>query len=178
MRLEVAADAPEPVVGILSSELGLEPDDVYVAPGLLDLRALAQIHALPRPDLKEAPFLPQTQHALAVRGEDAPDLFARLRERAVLVHHPYDSFATSVQVFLEQAAADPNVLAIKHTLYRTAQALALIEGRTYVVPDDVKELAGPVLAHRVVCRGLLREGQRERAAGIIRQVVDQTAVPS
>ncbi len=120
VRLEIAAEASESVTGILASELELDPDDVYPAPGLLDLRALEQIHALPRPDLKEAPFVPQTQFALAPRGEDAPDLFARLRERSVLVHHPYDSFATSVQAFLERAATDPNVLAIKHTLYRTS----------------------------------------------------------
>jgi polyphosphate kinase len=120
VRLEIAAETSESVIGILASELGLDSDDVYVAPGLLDLRALEQIHALPRPDLKEAPFVPQTRPALAARGEDAPDLFARLRERSMLVHHPYDSFATSVQAFLEQAAADPNVLAIKHTLYRTS----------------------------------------------------------
>ena len=120
VRLEIAAEASESVTGILAEELELEPDDVYTTPGLLDLRSLTQIHALPRPDLKEPPFVPQTQWALAPRGEEKPDLFARLRERSVLVHHPYDSFATSVQAFLESAATDPNVLAIKHTLYRTS----------------------------------------------------------
>jgi len=63
------------------------------------------------------------------------------------------------------------------TFYRAAQALALLEGRNYVVPDDIKHLAVPVLSHRVVCRGLIRENQRERATGIIRQIVDSTAVP-
>jgi polyphosphate kinase len=120
VRLEIAADAPEHVTAILVEELELDADDVYATPSLLDLRSLAQIHELPRPDLKHPPFVPQTQQALAARGEGAPDLFARLRERDVLVHHPYDSFATSVQSFLELAAADPQVLAIKHTLYRTS----------------------------------------------------------
>ena len=120
VRLEIAADAPEHVTAILLEELELDANDVYATPGLLDLRSLAQIHELPRPDLKHPPFVPQTQQALAARGEGAPDLFARLRERDVLVHHPYDSFATSVQSFLELAAADPQVLAIKHTLYRTS----------------------------------------------------------
>jgi polyphosphate kinase len=120
VRLEIAAEASEWATGVLAEELELGPDDVYASPGLLDLRALMQIHALPFPELKDAPFVPQTQFALAARGEDAPDLFARLRERSVLVHHPYDSFATSVQAFLERAAADPDVLAIKHTLYRTS----------------------------------------------------------
>jgi len=120
VRLEIAADASEYVTTILAEELELDPDDVYPTPGLLDLRALAEIHALPRTDLKDPPFVPQTQLALASRGDGAPDLFARLRERDVLVHHPYDSFATSVQAFLELAADDPQVLAIKHTLYRTS----------------------------------------------------------
>jgi len=120
VRLEVSADAPEHTRAILAEELELAPDDVYVVPGLLDLRGLSQIHALPRPDLKDAPWVPQTQRALAGRGDEPRDLFAALRERDALVHHPYDSFATSVQAWLEQAADDPHVLAIKHTLYRTS----------------------------------------------------------
>jgi polyphosphate kinase len=120
VRLEIDAQASEWVTEVLASELDLGPRDIYAVPGLLDLRSLEQIHGLPRPDLKEAPFVPHTQRALASHGDEAPDLFARLRERPVLVHHPYDSFATSVQAFLENSAADPNVLAIKHTLYRTS----------------------------------------------------------
>jgi polyphosphate kinase len=120
VRLEISADASHYVTSILAEELELGPDDVYATPGLLDLRALAQFHALPRPELKDAPCVPQTQRALGPRGEEPADLFALLRDRDVLVHHPYDSFATSVQAFLERAAADPNVLAIKHTLYRTS----------------------------------------------------------
>jgi polyphosphate kinase len=120
VRLEIAAEASESVTGILAEELELQADDVYPNSGLLDLRSLTQLHALPRPDLKEPPFVPQTQWALGPPGEEKPDLFARLRERSVLVHHPYDSFATSVQAFLESAAVDPSVLAIKHTLYRTS----------------------------------------------------------
>jgi polyphosphate kinase len=119
VRLEIASDASEYVTAILAEELELDPDDVYPTPGLLDLRGLGEIHALARPDLKDAPCVPQTQLALAARGDVPLDLFARLRERDVLVHHPYDSFATSVQAFLELAADDPQVLAIKHTLYRT-----------------------------------------------------------
>jgi polyphosphate kinase len=120
VRLEIAAEASESVTGILAEELELESDDVYPNSGLLDLRSLTQLYALPRPDLKDPPFVPQTQRVLGRPGEEKPDLFARLREHSVLVHHPYDSFATSVQAFLESAAEDPNVLAIKHTLYRTS----------------------------------------------------------
>jgi MoxR-like ATPase len=63
------------------------------------------------------------------------------------------------------------------TLYRAAQAMALIEKRQYVIPDDIKRLAVPVLAHRVVCSGLIREGQRDRAKGIIKQILGKVAVP-
>jgi MoxR-like ATPase len=63
------------------------------------------------------------------------------------------------------------------TLYRAVQSLALSEGRNYAIPDDVKRLAGPALAHRVTCRGMIREGQRERALSIVRQIVESTRVP-
>jgi MoxR-like ATPase len=63
------------------------------------------------------------------------------------------------------------------TLYRAAQSLALIENRDYVIPDDIKRLAVPVLAHRIVCSGLIREGQRDRAEGVIREILSQTRVP-
>jgi polyphosphate kinase len=120
VRLEIAADASEWLKEMLASELELEPADVYAAPGLLDLRSLEEIHRLPRPELKDPLFVPQTHADLASTGEQGADLFARLRASSVLVHHPYDCFATSVQAFLESAAADPDVLAIKHTLYRTS----------------------------------------------------------
>jgi polyphosphate kinase len=100
VRLEIAAEASEGVTEILAEELELEPQDVYTSPGLLGLRSLAQLHALLRPDLKEPPFVPQTQWALGPRGEEKPDLFGLLRERPLLVHHPSDSFASSVQAFL------------------------------------------------------------------------------
>jgi MoxR-like ATPase len=63
------------------------------------------------------------------------------------------------------------------TLYRAVQSLALTEGRNYVIPDDIKRLAVPVLAHRVICRGLIREGQRTRAQGIIRRILQEIPVP-
>jgi polyphosphate kinase len=83
------------------------------------LSSLWQIYDLDRPDLKDPPFVPATPAAFAER-ETPKSIFATLREGDVLVHHPYDSFSTSVQRFIEQAAADPNVLAIKQTLYRTS----------------------------------------------------------
>ena len=119
VRLEVGHDIDEHVLDLLVRELEIEQEDVVQVPGLLDLASLWQIYAEDRPDLKEDPFVPATHPRLA-EGEKATDVFAALREGDVLVHHPYESFATSVQRFIEQAAADPHVLAIKQTLYRTS----------------------------------------------------------
>ena len=119
VRLEVGDDMDDHVLDLLVRELEINPEDVVQVPGLLDLASLWQIYAEDRPDLKEDPFVPATHPRLA-EGETATDVFAALREGDVLVHHPYESFATSVQRFIEQAAADPHVLAIKQTLYRTS----------------------------------------------------------
>ncbi|HWG92655.1 MAG TPA: RNA degradosome polyphosphate kinase [Mycobacteriales bacterium] len=119
VRLEVAPDVDEHVLDLLVRELEISDDDVVRVPGLLDLSALWQVYDADRPELKDEPFVPATHPRLA-EGETAADVFAALREGDVLVHHPYDSFATSVQRFVEQAAADPQVLAIKQTLYRTS----------------------------------------------------------
>jgi polyphosphate kinase len=97
----------------------MKPQDVLQVRGLLDLAALMAFYDLDRPELKDEPFVPATHPRLS-EGETPQSVFAMLREGDVLVHHPYQSFATSVQRFIEQAAADPNVLAIKQTLYRTS----------------------------------------------------------
>ena len=119
VRLEVDRTMTAEVLDLLVRELDLEPDDVYVSNGLLDLAGMMALAKLDRPDLKEEPWTPVTQPRLRVE-EGEPDLFAVLRAGDVLVHHPYDSFSASVEAFLDQAAADPNVLAIKQTLYRTS----------------------------------------------------------
>ncbi len=119
VRLEVVDDMDPHVLDLLVRELEITDDDVVAVPGLLDLSSLWQVYEADRPDLKQDPFVPATHPRLA-EGEKAADVFAALREGDVLVHHPYDSFATSVQRFIEQAAADPAVLAIKQTLYRTS----------------------------------------------------------
>lgn len=119
VRLEVADTMSEDVLTLLLRELDVDPHDVVEVPGPLDLSCLWQVHALPMPELKDEPFVPVTHPAFS-EGETPKDVFATLREGDVLVHHPYDSFSTSVQRFIEQAAADPQVLAIKQTLYRTS----------------------------------------------------------
>jgi polyphosphate kinase len=120
VRLEVADSISDHVLDLLVRELDIQTDHVVRVPGLLDLSRLWQLYEeVDRPDLKDRPFVPTT-HPQFVEGETPHSVFSRLREGDILVHHPYHSFSTSVQRFVEQAAADPNVLAIKQTLYRTS----------------------------------------------------------
>jgi polyphosphate kinase len=119
VRLEVADDMTEHMLELLLRELDVHPGDVVQVPGLLDLSSLWQIYGVDRPALKDPVFVPATSPAFADR-ETPKSIFATLREGDVLVHHPYVSFSTSTQRFIELAAADPNVLAIKQTLYRTS----------------------------------------------------------
>jgi polyphosphate kinase len=126
VRLEVARDMPGEVRELLRGELELSPEDVYEVAAPLDLGQLWALYDLERPELHEHPWAPMTPPRLATAGDDPVDLFAVLRERDVLVHHPYDSFATSVEAFISQAASDPQVLAIKQTLYRTSGDTAIV----------------------------------------------------
>ncbi len=119
VRLEIADDMTESMLELLLRELDVHPGDVIEVPGLLDLSSLWQIYGLDRPALKDPAYVPATSPAFVDR-ETPRSIFATLREGDVLLHHPYESFSTSVQRFIEQAAADPNVLAIKQTLYRTS----------------------------------------------------------
>ena len=145
VRLEVAETMDPQILDVLVHELEISPADVVSVPGLLDLSSLMALYDLDRPELKDEPFVPATHPRLS-EGETPKSVFATLREGDVLVHHPYDSFATSVQRFIEQAAADPNVLAIKQTLYRTSGdspiVAALIEaaqaGKQVVVLVEIK----------------------------------------
>jgi polyphosphate kinase len=119
VRLEVGEDMSDDMLELLKREMEVDGDDVVVVRGLLDLTCLWQLYGVDRRDLKDRPFVPATHPAFADR-ETPRSVFATLREGDVLVHHPYDSFSTSTQRFIEQAAADPRVLAIKQTLYRTS----------------------------------------------------------
>lgn len=119
VRIEVADDMTESMLELLLRELDVHPGDVIEVPGLLDLSSLWQIYGVDRPALKDRTFVPATSPAFVDR-ETPRSIFATLREGDVLLHHPYESFSTSFQRFIEQAAADPNVLAIKQTLYRTS----------------------------------------------------------
>ena len=120
VRLEVADDMNPQVLELLIRELDISTQDVYTLPSPLDLTGLSDIGALPRPELRFPPHQVVTNRHLVPRDDEAIDVFKVLKKREVLVHHPYESFSTSVQEFLEQAAEDPQVLAIKQTLYRTS----------------------------------------------------------
>lgn len=121
VRLEVEASIDKHVLELLIEELGVNEQEVFRLPGPLDLTGLWAIYGVDRDDLRQPQFVPKTSRELSeVESSSAPDVLAAIREHDVLVHHPYDSFSTSVQLFLEQAARDPHVLAIKQTLYRTS----------------------------------------------------------
>ena len=115
VRLEVAQDCPDELVRPFIDELDVEPEGVVRIPGLLDLGGLWQLHGLDRPALKDARWTPRPSLAMG-RGEE---MWARIRVGDVLVHHPYESFEATTQAFIEQAAADPKVVGIKLTIYRT-----------------------------------------------------------
>jgi polyphosphate kinase len=128
VRVEVGAGCSPQLRGALSSLLKVQDDEVFPVDGLLDMGALWQIVRLPgHTELHEEPMPIGTTHPRLLRHEgERPDVFAAMREGDLLVHHPYDSFATSVERFVEQAVADPNVLAIKQTVYRTSDDSPLV----------------------------------------------------
>jgi polyphosphate kinase len=127
VRVEIGSSCSERLHEELVGLLGVREDEVYPVDGLLDMGALWQIVKLPgMPELRNAPYAPVTHPRLLRHEGERPDVFAAMREGDVLVHHPYDSFSTSVERFVEQAVADPNVLAIKQTVYRTSDDSPLV----------------------------------------------------
>ncbi len=120
VRLELDYGAGPEVRELLVRELDLDDDDVYLQAGPLDLGGLWAVNALDRADLKDPPFAPVTPSVLQAAGEDGSDWFSVLRDGDVMVHHPYDSFGSTVENFVCQASSDPNVLTIKLSLYRTS----------------------------------------------------------
>jgi polyphosphate kinase len=120
VRLEADAAMSDEVRELLQRELDVADEDVYVNVGPLDLGGLWAVHALDRPDLKDPPYQRVTPTRLAPSDGERVDVFAAVRRGDVLVHHPYESFRTTVEEFVRQAATDPSVLAIKMTLYRTS----------------------------------------------------------
>jgi polyphosphate kinase len=121
VRLEVERSMPAGTRQILLRGIGLGEDEYYEIRGMLDLTGLHRIADLDRPDLKSQPWAPVTPPRLVPPDDDEPaDVFAAIRAGDILVHHPYESFAASIERFIGQAADDPEVLTIKMTLYRTS----------------------------------------------------------
>jgi polyphosphate kinase len=127
VRVEVGAGCSERLRDELAGLLEVQDEEVYPVDGLLDMGALWQIVKLPGyGELREAPLVGHTHPRLLRHEGERPDVLGAMREGDVLVHHPYDSFSTSVERFVEQAVADPNVLAIKQTVYRTSDDSPLV----------------------------------------------------
>jgi len=125
VRVEVSDSMSPEMLARLKLGLGVGNDEIYPVDGLLDLAKLTQIAELDRPDLKEEPWRPVTQPRLALH-EDGEDLFEEIRRGDILVHLPYESFATSVEAFIWAAARDPDVIGIKTTVYRTSDESPLV----------------------------------------------------
>ena len=146
VRLEVDRRMPGHLVDLLARELQLPEQYVHRLGGPLGLADLWAFVRLDRPDLKYPPFQPAVPPDIVRDKEGDVDVFATLDRRDILVQHPYDSFTATVQAFVEQAAADPNVLAIKHTLYRTSGESPIVDalidaagsGKQVVVLVEIK----------------------------------------
>ncbi len=134
VRLEIHTSMPEMLRAMLMEEMDLTDADVYEADGILCLRDLITFLEIPLPDLKDPPFYSSVPQALRDFGkikldgaEPEDNLFAIIRKQDLMVHHPYHSFSRTVQRFITEAAEDPDVLAIKMTLYRTSGDSPIVE---------------------------------------------------
>ncbi|MDJ0312883.1 RNA degradosome polyphosphate kinase [Arthrobacter sp. H35-D1] len=142
VRLEVATDINPSILELLVRELDVEKSEVYKLPAPLDLRGLSVIGSIDRSDLRYSKHVAHTSRDLnPSETSKAANVFAAMRRRDILLHHPYDAFSTSVQAFLEQAAADPKVRAIKQTLYRTSGDSPIVDALV-----DAAEAGKQVLA--------------------------------
>jgi len=165
VRLEVTDSMSEHVLELLLRELDVDPHDVMVVPGMLDLTTLWRVYEVDRPQLKDAPFVPATHPAFA-EGETPKSVFATLRQGDVLVHHPYDSFSTSVQRFIEQAASDPQVLAIKQILYRTSGDSPIVDALVSAAEAGKQVVALVELKARFDERANIRWARELEKAGV------------
>jgi polyphosphate kinase len=142
VRLEVAEDLPPAIRDLLVRELGISETDVFHLPAPLDLTGLQLIADLDRPPLRYPAFRPTTHHLLApVETSEPANIFAAMERGDILLHHPYDSFSTSVQTFISQAARDPKVLAIKQTLYRTSGDSPIVDSLIEAAQNGKQVLA-------------------------------------
>jgi polyphosphate kinase len=188
VRLEVDEAMPPAMREFLLAGVGLEADDLYEVPGMLDLTCLWQVATLEIPELRDPPWTPVVPPRLVPADEDEPvDVFAAMRAGDILVHHPYESFTASVERFISQAADDPDVLSIKQTLYRTSGDSPVVrdliraaeQGKQVVVLVEIKarfdEEANIVWARKLeqagahVVYGLVGLKTHSKAALVVRR---------
>ena len=142
VRLEVENSIDPHVLDLIISELGVQENEVFRLTGPLDLQSLAELAKLNREDLLAPAFISRTSTSLAeVESSTPPDVLEVMRHRDVILHHPYDSFSTSMQLFLQQASEDPNVLAIKQTLYRTSGDSPIVDALISAAENGKQVLA-------------------------------------
>ena len=167
VRLEIESGVETRLVNRLAQELGISEDNIIHAPKPLDLTAFHKIADLGMPALKYEKFRSRTAHALSeVDPEDTDLFFAAIRQGEILLHHPYESFTSSVVRFLQSAAQDPDVLAIKQTLYRTSGDSPIIEALIEAAEAGKQVLAVIEIRARFDEQANVRWARKLEAAGV------------
>ena len=167
VRLEIESGVEVRLVNRLALELGINEENIIHAPSPLDLTALHKIADLGFPELKFEKFRSRTAHALSeVDTEDTDLFFAAIRQGEILLHHPYESFTSSVVHFLQSAAQDPHVLAIKQTLYRTSGDSPIVEALIEAAEAGKQVLAVIEIRARFDEQANVRWARKLEAAGV------------
>jgi len=167
VRLEIEAGVDADLVSKLASELTIGAENIFQVSAPLNLTSLHKIADLDFPDLKFAPFRSRTAKALSeVDSEDSDLFFAAIRQGEILLHHPYESFTSSVVHFLENAAKDPHVLAIKQTLYRTSGDSPIIEALIEAAEAGKQVVAVIEIRARFDEQANVRWARKLEAAGV------------
>ena len=167
VRLEIENGVDAKLVEKLSEELGINPENVIQIASPLDLTSLNKIADLDFPELKFERFRSRTAKALSEVDPEDPDLFfAAIRQGEILLHHPYESFTTSVVQFLQNAALDPQVLAIKQTLYRTSGDSPIVEALIEAAEAGKQVLAVIEIRARFDEQANVRWARKLEAAGV------------
>lgn len=167
VRLEIEEGIDEHLLKTLCEELDINPANVFSLPAPLDLTDLAKIADLDLPKLKYPAFRSRTVAALREVDSEEPDLFfAAIRQGEILLHHPYESFTSSVVQFLQHAAQDPDVLAIKQTLYRTSGDSPIVEALIEAAEAGKQVLAVIEIRARFDEQANVRWARKLEAAGV------------
>jgi len=167
VRLEIDETMDEKVLELLTDELEISEGEIFRLAWPLDLRGLTNIHDLDRDDLKFAKFIPRSiQVHKDVETASATNVIEAIRHRDILLHHPYDSFSTTVQRFLEQAAEDPKVLAIKQTLYRTSGDSPIVDALVEAAQNGKQVLALVEIKARFDEQANIRWARKLEEAGV------------